>query len=233
MQSELRVAVGQEKGLDAATGVRPGTTATQTLGTAGGVLSLGLTGERRPLYKLHKSDVLDVNFTFAQEFNQTVSVQPDGFVVLRGLGSMYAEGRSLPELSEMLRQAYSATLNEPQVTLTLKDFDKPYFLAGGEITHPGKYELRADTTVAEAVAIAGGFTSQAKHSQVVLFRRLPNDLVQARVIDVKRLLKTRHLEEDSHLSPGDFVFVPQNTISKIRKYMPTANMSMYMNPEQF
>ena len=35
---------------------------------------------------------------------------------------------------------------------------------------PGKYDLRSDLTVTEAVAIAGGFTDKSKHSQVVLFR---------------------------------------------------------------
>ena len=67
----------------------------------------------------------------------------------------------------------------------------------------------------------------------MLFRRLPNATVQARVLKLKQLLKTRRLDEDSRLISGDFLFVPQNTISKIRKYMPLASLSMYMNPAQF
>jgi polysaccharide biosynthesis/export protein len=232
-QSVLRVAVAQEVGLGAVTGVRPGAAATRTLGTAGDVLSLGLTGERRPLYKLQKSDVVEVSFTFAPEFNQTVSVQPDGYIFLRGAGALFVEGQTLPELSGAVRLAYARTLHDPEVNLSLKDFEKPYFLAGGEVSRPGKYELRSDITVAEAVAIAGGFNGQAKHSQVVLFRRLPNATVQARVLNLKQLLKTRRLDEDSRLISGDFLFVPQSTISKIRKYMPLASLSMYMNPAQF
>lgn len=45
------------------------------------------------------------------------------------------------------------------------------FVVGGHVGHPGKYELRADTTVTEAIAIACGFLPSAKHSHVVLFRR--------------------------------------------------------------
>lgn len=37
-----------------------------------------LTGERHPPYRLHKSDVVDVKFTFSPEFDQTATVQPDG-----------------------------------------------------------------------------------------------------------------------------------------------------------
>ena len=79
-------------------------------------------------------------------------------------------------------------MHDPEVSVILKDFDKPFFLAGGQVNRPGKYQLRADTTVTEAVAIAGGFNDQARHSQVVLFRRVSGDLVESRVLDVKHML---------------------------------------------
>ena len=101
------------------------------------------------------------------------------------------------------------------------------------MARPGKYELRGDLTVNEAVAIAGGFTQQARHSQVVLFRRVSSDVAEAHVIDVKKMLNSRDLREDWHLQPGDFVYVPQSRISKIRKFVPTNAMNWYMNPLQF
>jgi len=39
--------------------------------------------------------------------------------------------------------------------------------------------------------------------------------------------------EDAHLKPGDLLFVPQNTISKIRRYLPAQSFGMYWNPAQF
>jgi polysaccharide export outer membrane protein len=124
-------------------------------------------------------------------------------------------------------------LHDPEVTISLKDFDKPSFIASGQVAHPGKFELRSDTTVTEAVAIAGGFTEQAKHSQVVLFRRVSDQMVESRVLDIKFLLQSRNLNEDVYLKPGDLIFVPQNRISKIRKYLPVSNLSAYMSPSQF
>jgi len=50
---------------------------------------------------------------------------------------------------------------------------------------------------------------------------------------VKKMLNSRNLHEDLHLQAGDFVFVPQSRISKIRKYVPTNALSWYMNPLQF
>jgi polysaccharide export outer membrane protein len=182
---------------------------------------------------LGHDDVLELTFNFVPEFNQTVTVQPDGYIGLKDLPAMYVDGMTLPDLSRALRQAYSSTLNDPQITVVLKQFDAPYFIANGELAHPGKYELRSDITLTQAVGIAGGFTHHAKHSQVVLFRRTSHGVVQAHLVDVKQMLKSRDLAEDIHLKPGDMLFVPQNTLSKIDKYFPASYLSFYGNASQF
>jgi polysaccharide export outer membrane protein len=115
----------------------------------------------------------------------------------------------------------------------LKDFDKPYFLAGGQVGRPGKYELRSRLTIAEAIAIAGGFTDQSKHSQVVLFRRVNDGVVESHVVDLKTMLASRNLSEDLELRSGDMLFVPQNRISKIRRFLPTSTLSTFFTPAQF
>jgi len=112
--------------------------------------------QRYPRYLLRPSDVLQLTFPITPEYDQAISIQPDGFVSLRGVGDLYIAGKSLPELSEALHKAYGSFLNDPIINVEIKDFEKPYFTAGGEFGKPGKYELRGDTTVAEAVAIAGG-----------------------------------------------------------------------------
>jgi polysaccharide export outer membrane protein len=217
---------------------RPGTggsmnEATTQPGRAGGLGEPAFGGERHPLYRLSKLDVVDVNFTFSPDFNQTLTVQPDGYVALKGAGTLFAEGLTIPQTQAAVANAYRGFLHEPEITVTLKEFDKPYFLASGEVARPGKYELRSDLTVNEAVAIAGGFTQQARHSQVVLFRRISAYVAESHVIDLKKMLDSRNLNEDLHLQPGDFIFVPQSRISKIRRYVPTNSMSWYMNPMQF
>ena len=64
-----------------------------------------LTGTRRPLYRLQRSDVLEIHFHLTPEFDQTVTVQPDGFIPLRGAGPIQAEGVTLPELRELIAKA--------------------------------------------------------------------------------------------------------------------------------
>jgi polysaccharide export outer membrane protein len=202
-------------------------------GGADGQRNPTLGGERHPLYRLHPNDVLEVSFTVAPEFNQTLTVQPDGYVMLKDAGMVEAQGLNLQQFSEAVEKAYRGYLHDPEVGVALKDFERPYFVVGGQVGKPGKYELRSDTTVTEAVQIAGGLTPDAKHSQVVLFRRVNDDLLETRLLDLKKMLKETNLKEDVHLRPGDLVFVPQNTISKIARFLSKPSLGMYMTPNPF
>lgn len=231
--AKQEAAGAQENRSDGAAGAATSAPAGQKTGAAGDVMSLGLTGERRPPYRLCKSDVVSVSFTFSPEWDQIVTVQPDGYVVLKGIGAVFVEGATLTSAANAIRDAYGTTLHDPEVTVTLKDFDKPYFIATGEVGHPGKYELRSQTTVTEAVAIAGGFTQQAKHSQVILFRRVSEQFAETRVLNIKQALRAGRLDEDVPLRPGDLVYVPQNQISKVRKFIPIPSLGMYYNPSNF
>ena len=63
----------------------------QTASTRGDVQSVERTdpvpqGWSNTRYRLTPSDVLELTFPYVTEFNQTVTVQPDGYVTLRAVG---------------------------------------------------------------------------------------------------------------------------------------------------
>jgi polysaccharide export outer membrane protein len=174
-----------------------------------------------------------MDLPLSPEFNQDVSVQPDGFATLKGIGTVYVEGQTVPELTETLKAAYSTILHDPIITISLKEFEKPFFIATGQVERPGKYDLRSDLTVTEAVAIAGGFNEKAKHSQVILFRPVAAGGFQARLLNIKKLLATRNLSEDVLVQPGDMLYVPQNAFSKIRPFLPTTSIGAFATPWQY
>jgi polysaccharide biosynthesis/export protein len=179
-------------------------------------------------YRLSAGDSFDLNFDLSPEFNQTgVTVQPDGYVTLRGVGDLKVEGQNVPELTNTLRTAYAKILHDPIISVALKDFEKPYFIADGQVGKPGKYDLRGTVTLTEAIAIAGGFTEKSKHSQVLLFRRVDDKWMEAKILNVKKMEKTGNLAEDPFLHPGDMLFVPKNTISKLDRLIPVASMGSY------
>jgi polysaccharide export outer membrane protein len=184
-------------------------------------------GERHPRYTLQAGDSFDISFDLSPEFNQTVTVQPDGYVSLRGVGDIHVAGQNVPQLTSTLRTSYGKILNDPIISVFLKDFEHPYFTVDGQVGRPGKYDLRGDTTVTQALAEAGGIQASAKHSQVLLFRHVSDEWVEARILNVKKMMKDGNLKEDVHLHPGDMVYVPKNTYSKIQQFMPSANLGTY------
>jgi polysaccharide export outer membrane protein len=178
-------------------------------------------------YRICPSDVLAISFPLTPEFDQTVNVQPDGFVSLAGAGDVRLAGLTTEESAARIQAAYSKVLHEPLVTVELRDFNKPYFIVSGQVSKPGKYDLRGYTTATEAVAIAGGFNEAAKHSQVLLFRRVNNDWYEVKPLDLKHILQGHDVNEDTEIRPGDMLFVPQNFLSKIKKFIPSSGVGAY------
>ncbi len=181
-------------------------------------------------YTINPSDVLELSFQLTPEFNQTVTVQPDGYITLREVGDLQAAGQTLPALTESIKAAYSKILHDPVISVDPKDFEKPYFVVGGQVGKPGKFDWRGDVTLTQAIAIAGGFTDASKHSQVLLFRRVSDHWTEAKIINVKKMLSSGNLQEDPELKPGDMLFVPKNAFSKIKPFLPTTSAGVFANP---
>jgi polysaccharide export outer membrane protein len=176
--------------------------------------------ERHPRYALQREDVLLLTFPLTPELNQTVTVQPDGYINLQSAGSVYAQGLTAPELALAIKKAYTGILHDPVVDVDIQDFQKPSFTVSGQVGKPGQYELRSDITVAEAIAVAGGMTMQTAKTQVFLFHRTSTNWVEVKKVNLSDILRGKHVNEDAMIQPGDMVYVPEKFISSFRKYVP-------------
>ncbi len=197
---------------------------------------------RNPRYKVQPDDGLLISFPLSPEFNQpsgcttttscSVVVQPDGYIDLEGAGSLHVQGMTVPEIVQAMKKAYSGILHDPIINVTLVDFQKPFFIVSGQVGKPGQYDLRHDTTVSEAIAIAGGFAPTAK-TQVFLFHRVSSDWVEVKKLSLKDILHGKKANEDAQLLPGDMIFVPEKFITNFRKYVPYSiggNAGSYITP---
>ena len=189
--------------------------------------------QRNPRYQVHADDVLAITFPLSPEFDQsTVTVQPDGYISLQGVDSLYVQGMSTPEIAQALKKAYAGTLHDPIISVDLVDFQRPFFLASGQVGKPGQYDLRHETTVSEGIAIAGGLVPSAK-TQVFLFHRVSTNWVEVKRLNLKDILHGKNVNEDAYLSPGDMIFVPEKFIINFRKYVPysiSGNAGTYITP---
>lgn len=179
-------------------------------------------------YTVKASDVLGLTFRYTPDYNHDTSVQPDGFVQLKGLANaVRIQGLTMQEAQREIVKAYSTILNDPEITVTLKDFEKPYFVVSGSVRNPGKFDYRGYTTVMQAVAIAGGFDNSAKHSQILLMRKYSNDLVQVTMVDLRQAMKGKEVSKDLEVRPGDTIFAPKSAFAKFAPFIPSSSMGMY------
>ena len=187
----------------------------------------------RPRYVLHPGDVLELNYRLSPEFNQTVTVEPDGHASLNIAGDVLLGGLTLEQAKARILQNVSSRLNDPELNLVLKDFQKPYIVVGGEVNAPGKIELREDMSAIQALMLAGGPKTSARTNKIVLFRHLNENYGEVRVIDLSHLQKTRDLERDMRLEPGDMMFVTTSRTDNIERFMKAANFGLFLNPLAF
>ncbi len=185
---------------------------------------------QRPIYTLHVGDEIALNYRLTPEFDQTVTVQPDGSVNLNIVGNLKVAGLTLDQVHDRIVERASNQLNHPELSITLKQFEQPYVVVAGEVEKPGKFDLRDNTTALQAVMLAGGFKDSARDTQVILFRHINEDMAEVRRLDLHNIHKQSQLERDTVLQPGDMLLVTRNKMEHLSRFMKASNLGLYFNP---
>jgi polysaccharide export outer membrane protein len=181
-------------------------------------------------YVLQPNDVIEIRYRYTPEFDETVTIQPDGFVSLNLTGDVKLAGMAVDVAKRLLAEKASTRLRDPEIAIAVKDFERPHFIVAGEVTNPGRFDLRGSTMTLEAVAIAGGLRNSAKHSQAILYRRAGPAMASARLVDLKKIATVAGHQEDLELRSGDVLFIPQNRISKVERLVRWGSWGVFANP---
>jgi polysaccharide biosynthesis/export protein len=181
-------------------------------------------------YRLQPGDVLEVQYRYSPEFNQTVTVQPDGYVSMEIGGDLKVAGLTVEQARQTILREAGKRLQDPVATIVLKEFQRPYFVVSGEVAQPGKIEMRERVTAIQAIMLAGGMKETARSSQVIVFRKINSDTAEVKLLNLKSIRRTSDLENDLTLQPGDMVYVPRDKISKIERFMRLASVAAFMAP---
>jgi len=169
-------------------------------------------------YRIQQGDKLSVKFFTNPDLNEpSLIVRPDGFISLQIINDIKAEGLTTTELRANLEKAYDETLLTPIISVSVTEFLAPHVYISGQITKPGRYELREANTLMQAIFVAGGFTRDANRNMVVHAR--PNgtgdwNIQSAKVMNI---LSKKGSQKDILLQDGDYVFIPDSKISQFNK----------------
>lgn len=185
--------------------------------------------KQRPQYRLQPGDLLELQYHYTPELNQTATITPDGYVNLNLVGNVKVSDLTMQQAHDLIVKNASEHLNDPVLNLILRDFQRPYVVVAGEVPKPGRIDLRETTTAMQAILLAGGFSETAQSGQVVLFRRINSDEAEVKVLHLTNINKTQKLEHDVTLQQGDMLLVPRNKVAKLSRFMKLLNIGTYFN----
>jgi polysaccharide export outer membrane protein len=158
-------------------------------------------------YQIGSEDVLDIAVWNHTSLSRTVPVRPDGKISLPLLNDVQAAGLTPMSLRDLLIQRFAEFVPTPEVSVIVKEVRSFKVSIIGEIKTPGRYEFKSRTTVLDALAQAGAFTSFASPSRIYVLRPNGSGIKQI-PFNYKRVIATRGANENFFLEPGDIIVVP-------------------------
>ncbi len=165
-------------------------------------------------YRLQVNDKLSVDFYLNSEFNDNVTVGPDGKIVLRMVGPIKAAGLTPDQLADKIDDAYKAELRNPGAVVHVQNTPSRRVYIQGEVAHPGSFQMQPGMTAVQAVAMAGGMTPDAGNS-AVLIRRDACGQPEGSKIKLAAAMKNPSEGDDVTLMPRDVVVIPRSTIANM------------------
>lgn len=123
-------------------------------------------------YRIGAADLLDVKVFQADELSRAVRVDAHGNITLPLVGKIPVAGLTQSEAEQKLASIMQQNLlQNPQVTVFIKEYTSQRVTLEGEFKKPGVYPIAGQTTVLQAIAMAAGPSDLAATDKAVLFRR--------------------------------------------------------------
>jgi len=146
--------------------------------------------------------------------SQFVRITPEGTIALPALGSVPAQGLSLPELQQEVNDRYRQDIEGMEVIPVLMERAPRYVYVLGEVNTPGRFELVGPTTALQAISLAGSWRVGANLRQIVVFRRGDDWRLLATMINLEGALFGRQPcpPGEIWIDDSDVIVVPKGKI---------------------
>jgi polysaccharide export outer membrane protein len=159
-----------------------------------------------PDYRLGPEDQIRVSVWEQAPLTLDLIVRPDGKVSMPLIQDVVAEGQTAAELANTIQQRLLSFIKEPQVSVIVLQVNAPKYFIIGNVTRPGTYPLRSETSILQALSLAGGFTQFASIRSIKLIRNTAGKQ------EVRKVNYNKMIDEGGEgnylLKSGDTIVVP-------------------------
>ncbi|HED12165.1 MAG TPA: polysaccharide export protein [Gammaproteobacteria bacterium] len=160
-------------------------------------------------YNIGAHDLLTVKVFQAAELSGDVRVDFLGAIHLPLIGAVKVRGLTPTQVSWLVAKKYGEKyLQNPQVTVFVKEYTSQRVIVSGFVVKPGVYPLEGYTTLLEAIAKAEGLKRLADMEKIVIFRSNEQHKVTGYLVDLKKVQEG--LAADPTIIAGDRIVVPQS-----------------------
>ncbi|MET0488153.1 MAG: polysaccharide biosynthesis/export family protein [Candidatus Rokuibacteriota bacterium] len=160
-----------------------------------------------PDYVIGPEDLLLVSVWKNETLSRQLPVRPDGKISMPLLHDIDAAGLTPLQLRDKIAKALAEYMPNPEVSVTVLEVRSYRVSVLGEVQRPGVLQLKAPTTVLEALAMAGGFRDFASPSKIIIFRKDEKGETRRLRFNYNRAVGSAG-EENLTLRSGDVVVVP-------------------------
>ncbi|MBI2216250.1 MAG: polysaccharide biosynthesis/export family protein [Candidatus Rokubacteria bacterium] len=157
-------------------------------------------------YVIGPDDVLFVTVWKNDTLSKQVPVRPDGKISLPLLHDIQAAGLTAMQLQDKIAVALGEFMPNPEVSVMITDVRSYRVSVLGEVNRPGVLQLKAETSILEALAMAGGFRDFASPSKIMVFRKDSYGNTHKLRFNYNKAL--RGDEDNLALKTGDVIVVP-------------------------
>ena len=160
-----------------------------------------------PGYVIGAEDLLTIVYWRDKDMTSEAQVRPDGRIALPLLNDVQAAGLTPEQLREKLTEESKKYMEDPNITVVVRQINSRKVFITGEVNRPGPYPLVSQTSVLQLLAMAGGLREYANSKKIVIMRTENGKQINL-MFNYKDVIAGKNLKQNVELKPGDTVVVP-------------------------
>ncbi len=165
------------------------------------------TEQAAPEYVIGPEDVLEISVWRNTELTKVVTVRPDGKISLPLVGELKAAGHTPEELRVSIVERLKEFQQTVVASVIVQSVNSYRIYILGEVRLPGSYILKTNTSVLQAISLAGGFSQFSSKNRLIVIRKRADGSDERLVFRFNDLVSPNDGAADPILKPGDTIFV--------------------------
>jgi polysaccharide export outer membrane protein len=181
-------------------------------------------------YLVGPQDVIAVRIYGEEKLSGKIRIDSDGSFPFEYLGRVKAEGMTTAQIEAYLTKALAdGYLRTPQVSVEVVEYRSRSVFVTGEVRSPNKYSLQGNSTLMDALTLAGSVTQNAGNwVQITHARQGVEAVGPAASADYDLRVNLRDIQtgkaQNIKMRDGDTIFVPKAerifVVGHVRSFVP-------------